>query len=172
MRKNRRSRSRSRRQRGGADESLRQGAEYLAMRGGGLLTGAPIGHTGMLEDGLRAQARVGELDAHVAAARAQGPDQVGGRRNRRNARNSRKSRKSKKSRNARKSRKSRKSRNARKSCNSRKSKKSRKSRKSKKSRKSQRGGAMQRHLEGADYNSSPMLLNDYSKAGLPSFKVL
>jgi len=149
-RKNRR--SRSRRQRGGAGESLAQGAEYLRMmgqRGGALLTGAPVGHDGMLEAGLRAQARVGELDSHMAAARAQGPDQVGGRRN------------SKKSRNARNSRNSKKSRNARKSRNSKKSRRSRSRR--------QRGG---RHLEGADYNASPMLLNDYSKAGLPSFKAV
>ena len=151
---------RNRRQRGGADESLRQGAEYLkinsAMRGGALLTGAPVGYTGMLEDGLRAQARVGELDASINAARAQGPDQAGGRRTRR--RNSRKSRKASKSRNAR---------NANKSRNAKKSRNARRSRS--RSRK-QRGGAIK--FEGADYNSSPMLLNDYSKAGLPSFKVL
>ena len=164
MAKSRRNRSRrnSKSQRGGADESLRQGAEYLgnttAMRGGALLTGAPVGYTGMLEDGLRAQARVGELDASINAARAQGPDQAGGRRTRR--RNSRKSRKASKSRIARKSKKSR---NAKKSRYARKSRNARRSRK-------QRGGAIK--FEGADYNSSPMLLNDYSKAGLPSFKVL
>jgi hypothetical protein len=161
-RKNRR--SRSRRQRGGAGESLAQGAEYLRMmgqRGGALLTGAPVGHDGMLEAGLRAQARVGELDSHMAAARAQGPDQVGGRRNSKKSRNARNSRNSKKSRNARNSRNSKKSRNARKSRNSKKSRRSRSRR--------QRGG---RHLEGADYNASPMLLNDYSKAGLPSFKAV
>jgi hypothetical protein len=84
--------------------SLAQGREFSeihkAQHGGGALMGAPVGYTGMLDDSLRASARVGPLDASVAAIQgmkdmpdAVVPEQTGGRRKstRKNKKASRKS---------------------------------------------------------------------------------
>jgi len=94
-----------RRQHGGAASlSLPQGVDFASrhtnQHGGALLTGAPVGYTGMLPPELRMVARIGGLDDSIAAAAGQrDPDQMplavpaqkGGRRK------SRKSRKSKRS---------------------------------------------------------------------------
>ena len=140
-------------QRGGANYSLRQGEEFASrhmnQHGGALLTGAPVGDTGMLPDELRMAARVGGLDADLRAtqgmsdAGASMPAQHGGRRT-----NSKKSK-------AKKSKKSKKS-------------KAKKSKKSKKSRR-QSGGA--RMLDGAPLSESPMLLTpaQAARAGTADF---
>ena len=107
--KQKKSRSR-RRQHGGAAASLSlpQGVDFASrhmnQHGGALLTGAPVGYTGMLPPELRMVARVGGLDDSIAAAAGQrDPDQMplpvlaqkGGRR-RKSGRKSRKSRKERK----------------------------------------------------------------------------
>jgi hypothetical protein len=146
-----------RRQHGGAAASLSlpQGVDFASrhmnQHGGALLTGAPVGYTGMLPPELRMVARVGGLDDSIAAAAGQrDPDQMplpvlaqkGGRR-RKSGRKSRKS--------GRKSRKS-----------------GRKSRKSRKERK-QHGGF--RHMEGAPLSDSTSLLPPHlaAKAGTADF---
>jgi len=151
-------------QHGGAAASLSlpQGVDFASrhvnQHGGALLTGAPVGYTGMLPPELRMVARVGGLDDSISAAAGQrDPDQMplpvlaqkGGRR-RKSGRKSRKS--------GRKSRKS-----------GRKSRKSgRKSRKSRKERK-QHGGF--RHMEGAPLSDSTSLLPPHlaAKAGTADF---
>ena len=181
-----------RRQHGGAASlSLPQGVDFASrhtnQHGGALLTGAPVGYTGMLPPELRMVARIGGLDDSIAAAAGQrDPDQMplavpaqkGGRRrkSRKSKRNSRKSvRKSK--RNSRKSG-CKSKRNSRKSA--RKSRKSRKSaRKSRKSRKSARKSARKsrkqhggfRNLEGAPLSASTSLLPSHlaAKAGTADF---
>ncbi len=176
-----------RRQHGGAAASLSlpQGVDFASrhtnQHGGALLTGAPVGYTGMLPPELRMVARIGGLDDSIAAAAGQrDPDQMplavpaqkGGRRrkSRKSKRNSRKSvRKSvrKSKRNSRKSvRKSK--RNSRKSA--RKSRKSRKSaRKSARKSRKQHGGF--RNLEGAPLSASTSLLPSHlaAKAGTADF---
>jgi hypothetical protein len=110
------------------------------------LSPAPVGYTGVLDDSLRGPAGILQQDANYAAAATQSDlplkPQAGGRR---------KSRKSKGSK-----------------ANSRKSK-SHKSKSSKSRRQS--GGCGSEH---ASTNQPGMLLTDelYSKAGLPSFKML
>jgi hypothetical protein len=187
----RKSRSRKSQYGGGAASlSLPQGVDFASrhvnQHGGALLTGAPVGYTGMLPSELRMVARIGGLDDSIAAAAGQrDPDQMplpvpaqkGGRRRKSAGRKSESSRKSgrksessrKSKRNTRKtSRKSRKSgRKSRKS--GRKSRKSgRKSRKERKSRK-QHGGF--RHLEGAELSASNSLLPPHlaAKAGTGDF---
>jgi len=194
----RKSRSRKSQYGGGAASlSLPQGADFLSrhtnQHGGALLTGAPVGYTGMLVPELRMAARVGGLDDSIAAAAGQrDPDQMplpvpaqnGGRRRKSAGRKSRKSRKAKRSnrksrsrkagrKSGRKERKSvRKSgRKSRKSCrkSGRKSRKSgRKSRKERKQRK-QHGG--HRVLEGAPLGESTSLLPSHlaAKAGTADF---
>jgi hypothetical protein len=181
------SRSR-RRQRGGAAASLSlpQGVDFASrhvnQHGGALLTGAPVGYTGMLPPELRMVARIGGLDDSIAAAAGQrDPDQMplavpaqkGGRRPSRKSRKSRKAkrstRKSKRSsrKSGRKERKSgRKERKSGRRCGPRKS--ARKSRKSRKSRK-QYGG--HRVLEGAPLSSSTSLLPPHlaARAGTADF---
>jgi hypothetical protein len=122
----------------------------VEQHGGGVpLQGAPVGHTGVLDASLRGSAGILQQDDYYAAAAAQSDlaqkPQTGGRR---------KSRKSKG-----KSRKSK----------SRKSKSKGKSRKGKSRRQS--GGCGSEH---ASTTQPGMLLTDelYSKAGLPSFKML
>jgi hypothetical protein len=185
------SRSRKSQYGGGAPSlSLPQGVDFASrhvnQHGGALLTGAPVGYTGMLPSELRMVARIGGLDDSIAAAAGQrDPDQMplavpaqkGGRR-RKTKRSNRKSRKSgrksvrKSSRKERKSgrkssRKERKSgRKERKSarrCGPRKS-----ARKDRKSRK-QHGGF--RALEGAPLSASPSLLPSHlaAKAGTADF---
>jgi len=169
---------------GGADESLAQGGDFrraqMQLGGGSPLVGAPVGDTGMLEQGLREMARVAPLDASVSAASAHG--QQGGSRKSRKSRNrknrsSRKSLKNRKSNvrksNARKnrsSRKNRKNRSSRKSRKNRSSRKSRKDRKDRKSRKSRKmyGGS---RYEGSPLTASPMLLtaSEAQKAGTADF---
>ena len=184
--KQKKSRSR-RRQHGGAAASLSlpQGVDFASrhvnQHGGALLTGAPVGYTGMLPPELRMVARVGGLDDSIAAAAGQrDPDQMplpvlaqkGGRR-RKSGRKSRKSgRKSRKS--GRKSRKSgRKSRKSGRRCGLRKSgRKSRKSgRKSRKSRKERKQHGGFRHMEGAPLSDSTFLLPPHlaAKAGTADF---
>jgi hypothetical protein len=131
--------------------SLAQGKEFVEIhqgqRGGGApLMGAPVGYTGMLDESLRASARIGPLDDSVRAIQGMSdmpapavatPEQTGGRRsttrkNRKSKKNSRKDRKNKKS--SRKDRKNKKS--------SRKDRKNRKtSRKNKKSYRKMHGGS-------------------------------
>ena len=153
----------ARKQSGGANESLAQGSDFLSrhtrQHGGALLTGAPVGYTGMLPSELRMVARVGGLDDSISAAATQrDPDQMplasasasaqkGGRRKSKAAKSGRKS-KAAKSKAAKSSRKS--------------------SRKSNKSRK-QAGGF--RQIEGAPYGQSPMLLSasQAAKAGTADF---
>ena len=175
----RKSRSRScRRQYGGgaASLSLPQGVDFASrhvnQHGGALLTGAPVGYTGMLPPELRMVARIGGLDDSIAAAAGQrDPDQMplpvpaqkGGRR-RKSKRSSRKSRKTRKTK--RSNRKSRKcSRKSRKS--GRKSRKS--GRKSRKSARKQHGG--HRVLEGAPLSASTSLLPSHlaARAGTGDF---
>ena len=198
----RKSRSRKSQYGGGAASlSLPQGVDFASrhvnQHGGALLTGAPVGYTGMLPPELRMVARIGGLDDSIAAAAGQrDPDQMplavpaqkGGRR-RKSKRSSRKERKSRKSRKTvrksrktvrksrkskRSSRKERKSRKSRKS--SRKERKERKSgRKSRKSRKSSRKERKQhggfRHMEGAPLSASTSLLPSHlaAKAGTADF---
>jgi hypothetical protein len=193
--------SRSRKsQRGGgaASLSLPQGVDFASrhvnQHGGALLTGAPVGYTGMLPSELRMVARIGGLDDSIAAAAGQrDPDQMplavpaqkGGRR-RKSARKSRKSKRSSRK-SVRKSRKSgrksarksaRKSgrKSARKSARKsgrkeRKSarKSSRKERKSarkssRKERKSRKQHGGFRALEGAPLSASPSLLPSHLAA--------
>ena len=183
---------------GAASLSLPQGVDFASrhtnQHGGALLTGAPVGYTGMLPPELRMVARIGGLDESIAAAAGQrDPDQMplpvpaqkGGRRGSRKSAG-RKSRKAKRStrkskRTSRKSRKSgRKERKSGRKC-SRKSRKSgRKSRKSgRKSRKSarkSRKSARKQHgghrvLEGAPLSASTSLLPSHlaAKAGTADF---
>lgn len=158
-------------QRGGANESLAQGAEFLArhtnQHGGALLTGAPVGSTGMLPDELRMAARVGGLDASLRETVGLNDldmPQKGGRRTVKGTRKAKKSKASKKS--SKKASKKSKSK-AKKSKASKKSKKSKKSRKSRKSRQS--GGALK--FEGAELSASPMLLtpSQAARAGTADF---
>ena len=194
------SRSRKSQYGGGAPSlSLPQGVDFASrhvnQHGGALLTGAPVGYTGMLPSELRMVARIGGLDDSIAAAAGQrDPDQMplavpaqkGGRR-RKTKRSNRKSRKSKRS--NRKSRKSKRSnRKSRKSArkSSRKERKSgrkssRKERKSarrcgprksaRKDRKSRKQHGGFRALEGAPLSASPSLLPSHlaAKAGTGDF---
>jgi hypothetical protein len=133
---------------GNMAQSLGQGREYMEyhknQHGGAYLTGAPLSQIdgSMLESGLREFARVGGLDASIAAAATQrDPDQItqnGGRRT---------GRKNKKSKSKSKSKKSKKNRKA-----SKKSKKSRSRR--------QQGGA----LTGAPINAPTMLISQAAAA--------
>jgi hypothetical protein len=161
-----------------ASLSLPQGVDFASrhtnQHGGALLTGAPVGYTGMLPSELRMVARIGGLDDSIAAAAGQrDPDQMplpvpaqkGGRRSRKAKRSSRKSRKSKRS--SRKTgRKS--SRKERKSCRKSGRKERKSGRKSRKSRK-QHGGF--RALEGAPLSASTSLLPPHlaAKAGTGDF---
>jgi hypothetical protein len=64
--------------------SLAQGGEYQSIHSnqhGGM---APVGYTGMLDDSLRATARVGVLDSSLAAVRGMSDQGGGGRRRFRN----------------------------------------------------------------------------------------
>jgi hypothetical protein len=142
-------------------QSLAQGREFLShhveQHGGGVpLQGAPVGHTGVLDASLRGSAGILQQDDYYAAAAAQSDlaqkPQTGGRRLTRKGKG--KSRKSKS-----KSRKSKSKGKSRKS----------KSRKGKSRRQS--GGCGSEH---ASTTQPGMLLTDelYSKAGLPSFKML
>ena len=157
---------------GGANESLNQGVQFreLLPQGGGAYTelhGAPVGDQGLLDGNLREMARVGPLDASIAAAAGmRDPDQSGG--GRKSQRKTRKAaRKGRKS--ERKSRKSeRKSRKGRKS--ERKSRKSeRKSRKSeRKSRKAQRKGRKsERKGRKSERKGRKMFGGSASYAGAP-----
>jgi hypothetical protein len=138
---------------GAASLSLPQGVDFASrhvnQHGGALLTGAPVGYTGMLPNELRMVARVGGLDDSIAAAAGQrDPDQMplpvpaqkGGRRRKSAGRKSRKT--------GRKSRKTRKT--------------GRKSRK-------QHGG--HRVLEGAPLSAFTSLLPPHlaAKAGTADF---
>ena len=138
---------------GAASLSLPQGVDFASrhanQHGGALLTGAPVGYTGMLPNELRMVARVGGLDDSIAAAAGQRdpyqmplpvPTQKGGRRRKSAGRKSRKT--------GRKSRKTRKT--------------GRKSRK-------QHGG--HRVLEGAPLSASTFLLPPHlaAKAGTGDF---
>jgi hypothetical protein len=153
--------NRVKRQRGGANHSLAQGAEFLSRhtnQHGGALVGSPIDYTGRLPDELRMAARVGGLDESFRAASGMSDTEMpqkGGRRARKSTRKVRKSKKSKKS----KSKKSKSKKS--------KSKKSR-SKKSKKSRSRQSGGA---RYEGAPLSQSPMLLSpsQAARAGTADF---
>ena len=153
-RKNRKSYRKNKKQYGGnMAQSLGQGKQYMEyhknQHGGAYLTGAPLSQIdgSMLESGLRDFARIGGLDASIAAARAQGPDQnvpmpqKGGRRTGRKNKGRKASKKSKKNRKAKKSKKNRKA-----------SKKSRSRR--------QAGGA----LTGAPINAPTMLISQAAAA--------
>ena len=95
-RKGRRSSRRSRRQRGGwqnlspADLSAAQGTDYKNIHkgqyGGGSLEGAPVGTTGVLDESLRATARVSTLDNSMSAIQGMSDQSCGGRRGRRSRR--------------------------------------------------------------------------------------
>ena len=161
-----------RKQHGGAASlSLPQGVDFASrhtnQHGGALLTGAPVGYTGMLPPELRMVARIGGLDDSIAAAAGQrDPDQMplpvpaqkGGRRPSRKSRKA--SRKSK-----RNSRKSRKSGRKERKCSRKSGRKSRKERKQRK----QYGG--HRVLEGAPLSASTSLLPSHlaAKAGTADF---
>ena len=165
QKKTRSRKTRSRRsQYGGAAASLSlpQGVDFASrhvnQHGGALLTGAPVGYTGMLPPELRMVARIGGLDDSIAAAAGQrDPDQMplpvpaqkGGRRRKSAGRKS-----------------GRKSRKSGRRCGLRKS--GRKSRKSRKERK-QHGGF--RHMEGAPLSASTSLLPPHlaAKAGTADF---
>jgi hypothetical protein len=134
-------------------QSLVQGkqfAEFHPNQHGGALTGAPLSQIdgSMLEPGLRDFARVGGLDASMAAAATQrDPDQMpqhGGRRT---------GRKNKKA--------------SKKSKNKKASKKSKKNRKASKKSRRQAGGA----LTGAPFNGPTMLLTpaEAARAGTADF---
>lgn len=139
--------SKSRKQRGG-NASLEQGADFakyhVAQHGGFRELGhAPVGYTGELDQNLRESARIAGYDAYFRDAAANG--QSGG---------SRRKSKSKSKKSKAKAKKSKKSK-----ANS----KAKKSKAKSKSQKKQRGGF-------APIGQASMLLEDYSKAGLPSFK--
>ena len=165
-------------QRGGANESLAQGAEFLSrhtnQHGGALLTGSPVGYTGMLPDELRMAARVGGLDESFRATAGMSdtdmPFQKGGRRSTRKVTRKAKAAKSKAKKSKAKKSKAKKSKKskAKKSKKSKKSKaKKSKAAKSKKSRR-QSGGA---RYEGAELSASPMLLtpSQAARAGTADF---
>jgi hypothetical protein len=88
--------NRSRRQRGGANESLAQGAQFakfhVSQHGGSRdpLMGAPLDYTGVLDSSMRGAARLSSYDAHFAAAQAQS----GGSRSRQSRRRQSRSRQS------------------------------------------------------------------------------
>lgn len=130
-------------------QSLAQGTDYnkihMGQHGGAFvpMSGAPLGDQGLLDSSLRNIARIGPIDASIAAIQGMS-DQSGGKR-----KNSRKSKNSKKA--------SRKSKNSKKA--SRKYKASRKdksSRKSKHSRRKQRGGM--NNFRPADASASGTIL--------------
>ena len=156
-RKNRKTCRKNKKQYGGnMAQSLGQGREYMEyhknQHGGAYLTGAPLSQIdgSMLESGLREFARVGGLDASIAAAATQrDPDQITQNGGRRTGRKNKKSKKSKS-----KSKKSKKNRKA-----SKKSKKSRSRR--------QQGGA----LTGAPFNAPTVLLSpeQAGRAGTADF---
>lgn len=162
-RKSRKSYRKNKKQAGGNPmaQSLEQGQQYAkihgAQHGGAYLTGAPLSQIdgSMLESGLREFARVGGLDASVAAAASQrDPDQMIQKGGRRTGRKNKASKKSKKNRKA-----------SKKSKNNRNSKKSKKNRKS---RSRQAGGA----LVGAPFNGPTMLLTptEAARAGTADFR--
>ncbi len=118
-----------------------------SMQGGAAPLGEALSGSPLLPEGMHASARIAALDKHFAEIKGMS-DMAGGRRRRRSVRSvSRKARKG-----SRKARKA--SRKARKA--------SRKGRKASR-RRSQRGGA---GLTPADIGAQPMLLKDYSGAGL------
>jgi len=200
--RSRRQQSRRRQQRGGDGESLAQGARfqsYHSTQHGGsrdALMGAPLDYSGVLEGGMRDAAGLAKYDAHFSQAQAH--SQSGGsRRRRRSQRGGSLSpaavgqsytllesyagagvppphangaqvpytvvggdhgapapmKGGRRSRNNRKTN----SKNRKSNSKNRKNKSSR--------RRSQRGGY-------APVGQASMLLNDYSKAGLPSFKAI
>ena len=169
----------ARKQAGGANESLAQGAEFLSrhtnQHGGALLTGAPVGYTGMLPTELRMVARVGGLDGFVAdAATQRDPDQLplavpaqkGGRRSSKKSKAAKsKAAKSK----AAKSKAAKSSKKSKAAKSSKKSKAAKSAKKSSKKSKKQAGGF--RSIEGAPYGQSPMLLSasQAAKAGTADF---
>ncbi len=127
--------------------SMQGGAAPLA----DALSGAPL-----LPEGMHASARVAALDKHFAEIKGMS-DMAGGRRRRRSAKRSRKARRSAKRKASRKGRKA--SRKARRSAHRKASRKGRRA--SRRTR--QRGGSA---LTPADIGAEPMLLKDYSGAGL------
>ena len=141
--------------------SLAQGEEFAAahrLQHGGA---APVGYTGMLEEGLRDSARVGPLDTAIRQAEAYGNPpmtQTGGRRKtRKNRKDSRKNRKA-----------TRKNRKASRKDSRKNRKASRKNRKGSCGYRKQSGGAV---LTGAPYGGSNMLLSPSQamKAGTADF---
>jgi len=149
----RKQRNQRNRQSGGGvmEQSLAQGRDFLSFhteQHGGALTGAPVGDTGVLDAGLRGAAGLSQADANYAAASGMSDaPQKGGRRNRsnRNKRNNRSNRNKRNNRSNRNKRNNRSNRN---------------------NRKRQSGGSP------AAVDAPTNLLTDYSKAGLPSFKML
>jgi len=85
--RSRRQQSRRRRQRGGGDESLAQGARFQSyhttQHGGSrdALVGAPLDYSGVLEGGMRDAAGLAKYDAHFSQAQTHA--QTGGSRRRR-----------------------------------------------------------------------------------------
>ncbi len=71
---------------GAGNQNLAQGRDYLnihrGQHGGGAvsLAGAPVGYTGMLDDALRASARIGPLDNSISAIQGMRDQSGGGRR--------------------------------------------------------------------------------------------
>ena len=190
--RSKRQQSRRRRQRGGGDESLAQGARFQSyhttQHGGSrdALVGAPLDYSGVLESGMRDAAGLAKYDAHFSQAQSHG--QTGGSRRRRRSQRGgslspaevgqaytlldsydnagvppphgvpapMKGGRRTRSRRQQSRRRSQKSRS--------RSQKSR-SRRQQSRRRRQRGGY-------APVGHASMLLEDYSKAGLPSFKSL
>jgi hypothetical protein len=167
---------RSRRQRGGANEHLLQGERFANVHrnqhgGSRELVGAPLDYTGVLDSSMRGAARLEGYDAHFTAARAQS----GGSRRRRRQRGGALSPAD---------------------ANApytlldsyggaraglpptsdtpvqMKGGKRRKSRRSNRSRSTRRNGTRRQRGGYSPVASPTMLLSDYSKAGLPSFKAL
>jgi hypothetical protein len=118
------------------------------------MLGAPLDYTGELDAGLRGAARLTALDASYQQAAAHGVQGGGARR------------KSKSKSRSRKSKSKSRSRKSKSKSKSRKSKSKSKSRSRKSKSKKQRGGC------GAPVGQPTMLLDNYAKAGLPSFKAI
>ena len=114
------------------------------------MLGAPLDYTGELDAGLRGAARLTALDASYQQAAAHGVQGGGARRKSKSKSRSRKSKSKSKSKSRKSKSKSRKS----------------KSRSRKSKSKKQRGGC------GAPVGQPTMLLDNYAKAGLPSFKAI
>ena len=133
--------------------SLAQGGDYQTIHSkqhGGM---APVGYTGVLDDSLRASARIAVLDQSVGAIQGMSDQSGGGRR-----------KKAKKTMKAKKSKKAKKTMKAKKSKNAKKIAHKFIMAMLKNLRKKQRGGSTHALTQAQDYSAPGMLLSPAAEA--------